>query len=89
MHNLKNIKYDNAYFSFKQSIFYSSLYNPYYILHKDYLGAYLRVTNQQTTIDYKNTINIEINKELHYQKNNNIIYLPFQWEEISLILWTL
>lgn len=89
MRNLKDIKYANSYSSFKQSCFYSSLYNPYYILHKDYLGAYLRVTNQQTNIDYKNTINIEINKELHYQNNNIIIYLPFQWEGISLILWTL
>lgn len=89
MQNLNNLKYDNVYSSFKQSDFYSSLYNPYYILHKDYLGAYLRCTLQESKIDYKNTINIEINKELHYCKDNNIIYLPFQWEGMPLILWTL
>lgn len=89
MKNLNDLKYDHSFNSFKRSDFYSSLYNPYYILHKDYLGAYLRTTKQTTDIDYENCINIEINPELHNIKEIKVIYLPFIWEKSPLILWIL
>lgn len=85
MINLNELKYNKLIDEYKKSIFYSGLNNDYYILHTDYINAYLKLSENKTIKSSFDSIHIQINEEKPNKKI--VLYLPFCWNNIPIVLW--
>lgn len=85
MINLNELKYNKLIEKYKESIFYNGLNNDYYILHIDYINTYLKLFDNKTIKASFDSIYIEINEEKTNKKT--VIYLPFCWDNIPIVLW--